>query len=158
MGKGSISLATNPIPEDVDIVMTHGPPRGVLDECAGGNVGCPNLLRAMERVRPMLHCFGHIHEGHGVEIVDWRKRERDVAIEEAEESRGIGRRKNESVHRYFEEDQVENPYPGLFLWDAGHGYRKGETTLMVNASVMDGAYKWRNPPWRVRLGLRPSGV
>jgi len=55
-----------PIPEgaQVDVVMTHGPPWRHLDRTSRGGVyaGCPQLLSAMERVRPLVHCFGHIHE------------------------------------------------------------------------------------------------
>lgn len=68
-----MSIARNPVPDfpDVDILMTHGPPKGILDGCPQGNVGCRNLLRALRRAKPLMHCFGHIHEGNGVEIVDW---------------------------------------------------------------------------------------
>ncbi|KAL8729390.1 MAG: hypothetical protein Q9166_004783 [cf. Caloplaca sp. 2 TL-2023] len=153
--RGSTSIVTNPIPEDVDIVMTHGPPKGILDECANGNVGCPNLLRAMKRVRPMMHCFGHIHEGHGVEVVDWKKRAKDAASgsEKGEQKEDW---KSKTVYRYFEEDQIENPYPKAFVWDAAQGYRKGETTLAVNASIMTGGYEPMNAPWLVRLDLPRS--
>jgi Icc-related predicted phosphoesterase len=54
-----------PIPndQDIDIVMTHGPLYDHLDKTHDRlNVGCPQLLQAIERVRPRLHCFGHIHE------------------------------------------------------------------------------------------------
>ncbi|MCJ1286280.1 hypothetical protein MMC26_005625 [Xylographa opegraphella] len=67
------SIATEPIPDGVDIVMTHGSPRGTLDSCLGGNVGCDNLLRAIRRVKPIMHCFGHIREGNGIEIIEWQK-------------------------------------------------------------------------------------
>ncbi|KAM3082305.1 hypothetical protein ACMFMG_004749 [Clarireedia jacksonii] len=66
-----ISVSENPIPLGVHIVMTHGPPYSILDQVDGQNLGCPNLLRAISRVRPMMHCFGHIHEGHGANIVTW---------------------------------------------------------------------------------------
>ena len=66
------SIATNPIPSGVDIVMTHGPPHSILDQVDNKNLGCPNLLRAASRVRPLMHCFGHIHEGHGANIVTWK--------------------------------------------------------------------------------------
>jgi hypothetical protein len=56
----------NPIPKDaeVDIFLTHGPPWTHLDRCDGDGylAGCPHLLSALNRVRPRLHCFGHIHE------------------------------------------------------------------------------------------------
>lgn len=52
------------IPEDADILITHGPPKGLLDEVIGyGSVGCPYLLKRLDEVRPKLHVFGHIHEG-----------------------------------------------------------------------------------------------
>ncbi|CAO1598999.1 hypothetical protein XANCAGTX0491_002745 [Xanthoria calcicola] len=153
------SIAINPIPEDVDIVMTHGPPQGILDLCAAGNVGCPHLLRAMKRVRPMIHCFGHVHEGSGIEVVDWKVKEKEAAKEEKEamERGGGARRKNEAVHRAFEVEWIENPYPGVWEWRVGKGWRKGETTLAVNASIMDADYKPRNAPWRVVVDLKRVG-
>jgi Icc-related predicted phosphoesterase len=54
------------IPEDTDILITHGPPRGVLDMTMRGEaVGCPALLSAVERIKPSVHVFGHIHEFGG---------------------------------------------------------------------------------------------
>ena len=52
------------VPEDVDILVTHGPPRGHLDLL---KLGCPHLLHELWRVRPRLHVFGHVHEGAGTE-------------------------------------------------------------------------------------------
>lgn len=49
-------------------MMTHGPPRGILDHA----LGCENLLRAAGRARPLMYCFGHIHEGYGAEVVTWK--------------------------------------------------------------------------------------
>ena len=55
------------IPSDTDVLVTHGPPFGILDKNARGeNTGCEELCRALERVRPRLHIFGHIHEGYGI--------------------------------------------------------------------------------------------
>lgn len=54
------------IPAGVDVLITHGPPHGILDRTvAGDHVGCRFLGRELERVRPRLHIFGHIHESHG---------------------------------------------------------------------------------------------
>ena len=53
------------IPNDTDVLITHGPPARVLDLCPGGNVGCEDLLEAVKRVQPRLHVFGHIHQGRG---------------------------------------------------------------------------------------------
>ncbi len=52
------------IPRDIDILVTHGPPRGHLDLL---RLGCEHLLRELWRVRPRLHVFGHVHEGAGTE-------------------------------------------------------------------------------------------
>ena len=55
------------IPSQVDILITHGPPAGVLDRTLqGAAVGCIDLLEVVERVKPRLHIFGHIHEGAGI--------------------------------------------------------------------------------------------
>ena len=54
------------IPDDTDVLITHGPPYGILDDApSGGNVGCDELLDAVERIKPAIHAFGHIHEGYG---------------------------------------------------------------------------------------------
>jgi calcineurin-like phosphoesterase family protein len=54
------------IPVGVDVLLTHGPPFGVLDRTiAGALVGCEELRMAIDRVEPRLHAFGHIHEGAG---------------------------------------------------------------------------------------------
>lgn len=56
------------IPDDVDILITHGPPMGILDKLSGTNesVGCPHLAKNVVRIKPKLHVFGHIHEGYGM--------------------------------------------------------------------------------------------
>jgi predicted phosphodiesterase len=59
------------IPDDTDVLVTHGPPMGILDRTyAGEPVGCEELRAALRRVRPRLHVFGHIHEGYGTAEVD----------------------------------------------------------------------------------------
>ncbi|MBS2038711.1 metallophosphatase domain-containing protein [bacterium] len=54
------------IPEDTEILVTHGPPQGVLDRCFDGRqVGCQDLVQRLQVVQPRLHVFGHIHEAYG---------------------------------------------------------------------------------------------
>jgi Icc-related predicted phosphoesterase len=54
------------IPKDTDILITHGPPAGILDETPDGeNVGCEELHEALARIKPKLHIFGHVHHGYG---------------------------------------------------------------------------------------------
>lgn len=71
------------IPEDVDVLVTHGPPWGFGDRVRLGRLGarrfggspdrevhagCADLRRRIEVVRPRLHVFGHIHQDRGT----WR--------------------------------------------------------------------------------------
>ena len=58
-----ISKTWNKILFDTDILITHGPPKGILD----GGMGCDELLLQINRVRPKIHCFGHVHGHNGME-------------------------------------------------------------------------------------------
>jgi Icc-related predicted phosphoesterase len=54
------------IPSDTDILVTHGPVRGILDRTVyGQDVGCVDLLDAVRRINPSIHICGHIHESYG---------------------------------------------------------------------------------------------
>lgn len=61
------------IDQDVDVVITHGPPRGIRDPDPRGvkYKGCSNLFDSVARARPRLHCFGHNHGGWGATFVEW---------------------------------------------------------------------------------------
>jgi Icc-related predicted phosphoesterase len=50
-----------------DVLITHGPPHGVLDTAhpTTAHLGCEELAEAVQKIRPMLHVFGHIHGGQG---------------------------------------------------------------------------------------------
>lgn len=60
------------IPDDVNILVTHGPPYGVLDRSPGmlRHSGCPELREAVTQLKPQLHLFGHVHGAHGMTSVD----------------------------------------------------------------------------------------
>ena len=54
------------IPDDTDIVVTHGPPKGILDSSFDRNnnierCGCNALKKRMLDIQPTLVLFGHIH-------------------------------------------------------------------------------------------------
>jgi len=52
------------IPSGTDILITHGPPKGHGDaNMSGLACGCEELLATIQRIKPALHVFGHIHEG-----------------------------------------------------------------------------------------------
>jgi Icc-related predicted phosphoesterase len=55
------------IPLNTDILITHGPPFGKLDyvKYPNQNVGCEELMKRVEEIKPKIHVFGHIHEGYG---------------------------------------------------------------------------------------------
>jgi Icc-related predicted phosphoesterase len=54
------------VPEGTDVLITHGPPFGILDQVLNGrNNGDKDLLPCLERVQPKVHLFGHIHESYG---------------------------------------------------------------------------------------------
>ena len=62
------------IPKGVDLAITHGPPKGIMDYTASRQrAGCPDLFRAIHNARPRIHCFGHIHESWGAKLITWRK-------------------------------------------------------------------------------------
>lgn len=61
------------VPNDTKVLVTHGPPFDRHDKVGRGlqqNVGCPKLRERVETVKPLVHVFGHIHEGHGSSLVD----------------------------------------------------------------------------------------
>ena len=54
------------MPDDVDVLVTHGPPKGIGDRTGTDRrEGCADLLARIEVVGPRLHLFGHIHEDGG---------------------------------------------------------------------------------------------
>ena len=58
------------IPDDTDIIITHGPPKGIMDLAyhkIDGKwlleyCGCGALLKRVFQIKPKLVCFGHIHD------------------------------------------------------------------------------------------------
>lgn len=55
------------IPNDTDILITHGPPQGHLDVSGYGDydLGCELLRERIDIVKPKIHVFGHIHGSAG---------------------------------------------------------------------------------------------
>ena len=81
--RGQLAPYWRHIPQGLDILITHGPPHGILDqrvppkirrfapwedeEPFGGSehVGDEELLVAVEQAKPRIHVFGHIHGSYG---------------------------------------------------------------------------------------------
>jgi Icc-related predicted phosphoesterase len=56
------------IPDDTNVLVTHGPPLGILDTSSskGPNLGCEELSKRIASLKHLkVHVFGHIHRGHG---------------------------------------------------------------------------------------------
>ena len=132
--KGAVSTATGIsfIPDDVDIMLTHGPPRNFVDfiPSTDEHAGWDALLRAAQRVRPLLHCFGHIHEGHGVQKVTW---------DEGDDGKGVHCAMTAQGGIPDSRREVE--------------IAEGSSTLMVNAAIMDDHNQPAHAPWLVELDL-----
>lgn len=81
--RGGLARYWDQIPPGLDVLITHGPPFGILDQnvpaakrvlapwedkesfAGSEHVGCEELQAAVERTRPRVHVFGHIHGGYG---------------------------------------------------------------------------------------------
>lgn len=130
--------AENPVPSfpGVDIMLTHGPPKGIRDEVAdSGAVGCIHLNRAVTRARPRLHCFGHIHEGYGASRVHWPLGITMPIAQDKEVDM-------QNRHAYVDVSR-----------DGEKPLKYGEETLFVNAAIMTKSYVPMNAPWVVDIEL-----
>ena len=61
------------IPSDVDILITHGPPKGYMDVTRDWrskepiHIGSLSLTKhVLGRIKPRLHAFGHLHDEDGI--------------------------------------------------------------------------------------------
>eukprot|EP01126_Amoeba_proteus_P005607 TRINITY_DN118_c0_g1_i33.p1 TRINITY_DN118_c0_g1~~TRINITY_DN118_c0_g1_i33.p1 ORF type:complete len:234 (-),score=45.58 TRINITY_DN118_c0_g1_i33:228-929(-) len=54
------------IPENVDVLVTHNPPRGCRSLFNSEDIGSASLLKHVKRAKPLVHVFGHVHLGYGV--------------------------------------------------------------------------------------------
>jgi Icc-related predicted phosphoesterase len=51
----------NKIPNNLDVLITHGPPKDIFDN----GLGCEDLSNKLKIAKPKFHIFGHIHEHNG---------------------------------------------------------------------------------------------
>ena len=57
------------IPADIDVLITHSPPYGILDFDMERNWGSEKLLERVNEIKPYAHLFGHIHRHHGMQRI-----------------------------------------------------------------------------------------
>lgn len=54
------------IPSYIDVLITHQPPKSILDTSGGWTYGSQILLEKVIEIKPILHLFGHIHDANGI--------------------------------------------------------------------------------------------
>ncbi len=59
----AIKKVWNKIPANTEILITHGPPKGILDN----GFGCNQLMEQVNKIQPAIHIFGHVHEHYGIQ-------------------------------------------------------------------------------------------
>lgn len=74
-----LKAAADMIPDSTNVLITHGPPKGILDVVNGryctpqfqnhlGDEYLKNKVDSLQNLK--LHVFGHIHSGHGKDIIN----------------------------------------------------------------------------------------
>lgn len=182
------NIAPYPVPPftstvmPVDVLLTHGPPYARLDETSRGDfAGCPHLLRALMRSRPLIHCFGHIHEGWGAERVKWfvttpmtvhtqapltyyRADDADNVVDstatiaqwkDGSWKAGVAGQ-GKSIETINTDLGAAKEHHAVFVdvsKQGGRALERGAETLLVNASIMDVGYSPVNAPWIIDVDL-----
>ncbi|KAG8530163.1 uncharacterized protein KY384_005646 [Bacidia gigantensis] len=154
----------------VDLVMTHGPPRGIMDYTdSKQRAGSTDLFEAVARARPRLHCFGHIHEGWGAKKVAWRKEPTEkpshftdidgAGTKVVETLKGLraGKFDSEDVKKEKDERDLGLRRQGCISTSHCAGdeapLRFGEETLFVNAAIQSTEECSLQLPWVVDIEL-----
>lgn len=156
----------------VDVVITHGPPKGVLDPTASKQRGgCEQLFAVVARARPRLHCFGHVHEGWGAKLVAWRDKPSEVPSHFADinngESAVVDTLAALRPGRWDTADEIAEKEARLrALRTAGyratdhsissgseHPVVPGRTTLFVNAAIQSTEEGQAQLPWVIDIEL-----
>ncbi|KAF7719162.1 Uncharacterized protein PECH_001800 [Penicillium ucsense] len=140
---------------NVDVAITHGPPKGVMDMTySAERAGCPVLFEAIARARPLMHCFGHIHEGWGAKLITWRQKPSakpsHLTYIDNERSTTIAKLSTER------KKLVQSP-AGAFFTSNCHSdlnpLKRGLQTLFVNAAIEGEKSLPIQPAWIVDLDL-----
>lgn len=141
----NVGTATSIIPDNVNIFMTHGPPKYILDATANGeSAGCEHLRRAVERVKPRLHCFGHIHKSYGAQRLEF-----GVETEKEDDSDSIIPIGKEFVGPTQAKKKGYSSLPP----GANEDFQASKQTLCINAAMEGEKGILENAPWLVDLNL-----
>ena len=156
------------ISPDVDIAITHCPPRGVLDYTScRERAGSPGLFAAIARARPLMHCFGHIHEAWGAKMVSWIEEPNekpshftDIDNDEShllESLSSLRAQKFDDSDRVAEKLARRRAYDGRGHCTASAPIERGQQTLFVNAAIEGEADEKQQWPSLVTLQLPVAG-
>jgi hypothetical protein len=120
-------------PGGVDILVTHTPPKFHGDLWSPW-LGCPHLLRAVWKLKPTIHVFGHVHANAGRETVRWDDAQAAYEACLARQTKGFFRQIR-SARLWLDVLMVTiHGFLGLvWSWVWGGSF---ERTIMVNASLM----------------------
>lgn len=59
------------IPDSIDVLITHRPPLGILDNIDDNlHYGSSVLLEKVTKIKPKMHLFGHVHAAYGT--MNWK--------------------------------------------------------------------------------------
>ncbi|KAK0831248.1 hypothetical protein LTR03_015572 [Friedmanniomyces endolithicus] len=152
------------IESTVDVVITHGPPHGVLDYThTKKRAGSPSLFAAVSRARPRMHCFGHIHEGWGAKQVTWRETASEIpshftdidndASALIESLATIHSRKHDSEDDLAGKKAKLEKLEQQHYCSANASPEKGSGTLFVNAAIKGEDEEAQQLPWIVSVPL-----
>ncbi|GBF61326.1 metallophosphoesterase [Trichophyton mentagrophytes] len=150
--------------EGVDIAMTHGPPKGLLDTAfSGHNAGCTSLFGAVSQARPKIHCFGHIHEAWGAKLVTWKNTNSLFSIfsnsNPVDEDKSIlinslmGARDSKALLDQLQYHRDEGYYTLSYCSDDQTSIQPGQQTLVINASMKGLGRNTCHIPWLVDIEL-----
>ena len=68
-----LELHWKAIPDNTDVLITHSPPLSIGDYVKRSHLhkGSPSLYwEVVERIKPLIHCYGHIHSGYGTKVIE----------------------------------------------------------------------------------------
>ncbi|KAF2148138.1 Metallo-dependent phosphatase [Myriangium duriaei CBS 260.36] len=153
------------IGEGTDIVITHGPPRGIFDMSDSKRIGSPSLFTAVAKARPRMHCFGHVHSGWGAKLSSWRSR---AAMNEINHFTAIDNHNSATVEtlaglikKKYDTPEIAQMKADKLRSHLDRGYVStnhvgdpGSRTLFVNAAIKGSSDELPvQLPWMVELSL-----
>ncbi|KAJ5088270.1 hypothetical protein N7456_011886 [Penicillium angulare] len=141
---------------DVDVAITHGPPKGVFDMThSRERAGCPFLFEAIAKARPRMHCYGHIHEGWGAKLVTWRQKPslKPSHLTDIDNERSLLIEKLSAIRQGINTAPTTDYFSTSHCFSDPNPLQWGSQTLFVNAAIEGEASLPVQPAWIVDLDL-----